>query len=121
HLLSGRPCPVGSGAIQLGRVLINAQIAAACAYVAGTLFYDYTYYGGVFTEERYEVWPPNMGFLPSRLCRAAGDDNPRPAIDSKGVSGWSFWVGDPSRIPRCSGQRSRVGRFRGTPKDVDTI
>ena len=42
--------------------------------------------GGVFTEECYEISPRNMGFLPSRLCRAAGE-NPRPAIDSKGVSG----------------------------------
>ena len=33
-------------------------------------------FGGVLTEERYEVWPPNMGFLPPRLCRAAGDDQP---------------------------------------------
>ena len=40
--------------------------------------------GGVFTEERYEVWPPNMGRSPPACAGPVGMTTPRPAIDFRG-------------------------------------
>ena len=60
------------------------------------------------------------GPLPSRLCRAAGETTPRPAIDLRGfLDGVPGWRSEPRRSAQCT--TIARGSISGTPKDVDTI